>query len=150
MFRKYRRLLLLVLLLFAVLAIFLVMNHPPEAAAERRIPRSTTVAASLFSSTNGSAIVELTNSSAATFRVVSCRIHSRGSTSDPDGHISAEYRIGGFPSVPPATSTKVTLFVIPKGGSWRAEIIVASDAVFFPAFGRYFGARGAWTEWTKP
>ena len=150
MLRKYKRLSLLVLLLFAVLAISLVMNHRQETASERRIARSSAVAASLLGSTNGSAVVVLTNSSAATFRVVSCRIHSRGSPSDPDGHISADYRVGGFPSVPPATSTKLTLFVIPKAGSWRAEIIVANDATFFPAFGRSLGACSAWTEWTKP
>jgi len=150
MLRKYKRLSLLLLLLFVVSAIFLAMNHLPEPAAERRIPRSTAVAASLLSATNGSAVVQLTNSTGAMFRVVSCRIHSRGSPNDPDGHISDEYRIGGFPYVAPGTSTSITRYVIPKGGSWRAEIIVANDVAFFPAFGTHFGARSAWTEWTKP
>lgn len=51
--------------------------------AAYRIPRSKVVAASWISSTNGNAVVQLTNASAATFRVVDCRIHSRGSPNDP-------------------------------------------------------------------
>jgi hypothetical protein len=126
------------------------VSYPPQAPERRSVPHSAAVAASLLTSTNGNALIQLTNSGGTTYRVVSCRIHSRGVSSDPVGHVSAQYRIGGFPTLLTATSTKLTLWVVPKAGSWRAEVIVANDATFFPALGKYFGERSAWTEWTNP